>query len=163
MVRYFGLLVVLNWVGGFAILIQCCRHSRCGSSYFDRERCWCLIRCFCRIGDLLFQWIFASGMSSRGHSTCLKCKQEYFNCSKPPDCTSCTLHLGSTFVQKKKKPKQSNPAVVEIIQSLYSCRSSDQGDHCFVTCGGDSWLCSFNREMQSRTICSRQQWSCGFF
>ena len=134
------------------ILIQCCHHSHCCSSYFDRERCWCLIRCFCRIGDLLFRWIFASGMSSRGHSTCLKCKQEYFNCSKPPDCTSCALHLGSTFVQKKKKPKQSNPAVVEIIQSLYSCRSSDPGDRCFVTCSGDSWLCSLEKCKVARSV-----------
>ena len=139
-------------VGGFAILIQCCRRSCCCSSYFDRERCWCLISCFCRIGDLLFRWIFASAMSSRGRGTCPKCKQEYFNRSKPPDCTSCSFHLSGTFVQKKRKPKQSNTAVVEIIQSLYFCRSSDQADGCFVTCGGDSWLCSLEKCKVARSV-----------
>jgi len=49
-----------------------------------------------------------------------------------------SFHFSSSFVEKKKKAKQSNPAVVEISQSLHSCRSSDQGDRYFVTCGGDS-------------------------
>ena len=101
---------------------------------------------------MLFWWIFASAMSSRGRGTCPRCKKEDFNRSKPPDCTSCGFHLGGTFVQKKKKPKQSNPAVVEIIQSLYSCRSSDQGDRCFVTCSGDSWLCSLEKCKVARSV-----------
>ena len=91
-------------------------------------------------------------MSSRGRGTCPKCKQEYFSRSKPPDCTSCSFHLSGTFIQKKKKPKQSNPAVVEIIQSLYFCRSSDQADRCFVTCGGDSRLCSLEKCKVARSV-----------
>ena len=64
-------------------------------------------------------------MSSRGHGTCLKCKQEFFNIDQnPPDCSCCGFQLDGTFAGKKKKAKQSNPAVVEISQSLYSCRSS---------------------------------------
>ena len=58
-------------------------------------------------------------------------------------------------MEKKKKAKQSNPAVVEISQSLYSCRSSDQGDRCFVTCGGDqfdSWLSSLEKCKVARSV-----------
>ena len=91
-------------------------------------------------------------MSSRGRGKCPKCKQENFNRSKPPDCTSCSFHLRGTFVQKKKKPKQSNTAVVEIIQSLYFYRSSDQADRCFVTCGGDSRLCSLEKCKVARSV-----------
>ena len=56
-----------------------------------------------------------------------------------------SFHFGGSFVEKKKKAKQSNPAVVESSRSLHSCCSSEQGDHYFVTCGGDSWLCSLEK------------------
>ena len=61
------------------------------------------------------------------------------------------INLRGTFVQKKK-PKQSNTAVVEIIQSLYFCRCSDQTDGCFVTCGGDLWLCSLEKCKVARSV-----------
>lgn len=81
-------------------------------------------------------------MSSGGCSTCPKCKQEYLNRSKAPDCSSCGFHLGGSFVRMKTKAKQSNPAVVEISQSVYYCCSSEQSDCC---CGGDLWLYSLEK------------------
>ena len=43
---------------------------------------------------------------------------------KTPRLLMLRLSFGCIFAGKKKKAKQSNPAVVEISQSLYSCRSS---------------------------------------
>ena len=81
-------------------------------------------------------------MSSRGRGSCPRCYVEYFNRSKRPNCGNFGHHLGGTFQGVQKKTKSASPAVLEITQGIFSCRTTGRDDQSFVTSSGDMWLCT---------------------
>ena len=91
-------------------------------------------------------------MSSRGRGSCPRCHVEYFNRSKPPNCGNCGHHLGGTFQGARKKTKSASPAVLEITQGVFSCRTTGRDDRCFVTSSGDMWLCTHEACKVARSV-----------
>jgi len=91
-------------------------------------------------------------MSSRGRGSCPKCHEEYFNRSKPPNCPKCGYFLGGTFHGARKKAKSASPALVEVCQGVFSCRTTGRDDRCFVTSRGDMWLCTREECKISRSV-----------
>ena len=111
-------------------------------------------------------------MSSRGRGSCPRCDAEYFNRSKPPNCGNCGHHLGGTFQGARKKTKSASPAVLEISQGVFSCRTTGRDDRCFVTSSGDMWLCTHeackvarsvyvNSDLVSQYECDKCKIQCG--
>ena len=91
-------------------------------------------------------------MSSRGRGSCPRCHVEYFNRSKPPNCGNCGHHLGGTLQGARKKTKSASPAVLEITQGFFSCRTTGRDDRCFVTSSGDMWLCTHEACKVARSV-----------
>ena len=91
-------------------------------------------------------------MSSRGRGSSPRCHVEYFNRSKPPNCGNCGHHLGGTFQGARKKTKSASPAVLEITQGFFSCRTTGRDDRCFVTSSGDMWLCTHEACKVARSV-----------
>ena len=90
-------------------------------------------------------------MSQRGRGCCPSCKAEYFNRTKPPNCTMCGFALGGTFEPSKKKVKYS-PRAVEISENIYSIKTSTKDDRCFVTTDGSLWFCSVENCKIARSV-----------
>lgn len=90
-------------------------------------------------------------MSQRGRGYCPGCKAEYFNRSKPPNCVMCGFALGGTFEPAAKKHKYS-PRAVQITEGIFSVKTSNRDDRCFVTTDGTMWFCSVEECKIKRSV-----------
>lgn len=90
-------------------------------------------------------------MSQRGRGYCPGCKAEYFNRCKPPKCGMCGYALGGTFEPAAKKHKYS-PRAVQISEGIFSVKTSNRDDRCFVTTDGTLWFCSVEECKIKRSV-----------
>ena len=55
-------------------------------------------------------------------------------------------------VRERKQSQSASPAVLEITQGFFSCRTTGRDDRCFVTSSGDMWLCTHEACKVARSV-----------
>lgn len=90
--------------------------------------------------------------TSRGTGTCPSCQQyNYVNRHKPPKCPDCGRNLGGSFTGTKKA-KKTIPDAVAITKNIFSVRTSNRGDRCFVCKDNNLWICLHEKCKERRAF-----------
>lgn len=87
-------------------------------------------------------------MSKRGRGACPMCQHQYANKYKPEHC-ECGAYLGGKYAPKQQK-KTPAPDAVEIINNVFSTKTSSRNDRCLVTREGLQWICLHAKCLKDR-------------